>query len=253
MHVKVLGRSKGRSVIMLRVVLLFTVATFAIRVHCQRVTLLDATSSYLTYNGIEIDAGSTIILRLRTAQLNATVLYMQGSNDTFVYVHLVNGRMVLTANDDEGTITTEQLPEPHNTNLWVTVELMFDEGMIELMSDGGDSVTVGTNGQFDSLIFVGGIPNSPPFSIISSEAMNNKHFVGCFRVLRVNEGNTTTNHDATDRSSDVMGGCDGGCSSLDCSPDPNSEGECIEYYTHGVCDCRSFADLDRAGCNGKFR
>ena len=238
---------------MFRVVLLLIIAAFITRVHCQRVTLLDSRSSYLTYDGIKIDPGSTIILRLRTAQLNATVLYMQGSNDTFVYVHLVNGRMGLTANDDEGIITTVQLPEPHNTNLWVTVELMFDEGMIELMSDGRDSVTVDTNGQFVSPIFVGGIPDPPPFSIISSKAMNNNHFVGCFRVLRVNEGNTTTNHDATDRSSDVMGGCDGGCSSLDCSLDPNSNGECIEYYTHGVCDCSSFADLDGAGCNGSLQ
>ena len=245
---------------MLRGVLLLIVAAFTSRVHCQRVTLLDSRASYLTYDGIKIDTGSTIILLLRTAQLNATVLYMQGSNDTFVYVHLVNGRMVLTANDDEGTITTVQLPEPHNTNMFVTVELMFDEGMIELMSDGGklmsdggNSVTVDTNRQFVSPIFIGGIPDLPPFPIIYSEAMNNNHFVGCFRVLRVNEGNTTTNHDATDRSSDVVDGCYGSCSSLECSLDPNSEGECIEYYTHGVCDCRSFSDLDGAGCNGKLR
>ena len=238
---------------MLRVVLLLIVAAFTARVHCQRVTLLDSRSSYLTYDGIKINPGITIILRLRTARLNATVLYMQGSNDTFVYVHLVNGRMALTANDDEGTITTVQLPEPHNTNMWVTVELMFDKGMIELMSDSGDSVTVDTNGQFVSPIFIGGIPDLPPFSIMSSEAMNNNHFVGCFRVLRVNNGSTTINHDATNRSSDVIGGCDGGCSSLDCSPDPNSNGECIEYYTHGVCDCRRVPVSEGAQCIGKLR
>ena len=241
-----------RVVLLLRVVLLI-VAAFAIPVHCQTVTLLDSKSSYLIYDGIEIDPGSTIILRLRTAQLNATVLYMQGSNDTFVYVHLVNGRMVLTVNDYDGTTTTEQLPEPHNTNGWVRVEVMIEDGTIELTSDSGDSVMVDTNGQLVSPIFVGGIPDPPPFSIISSEAMNNNHFVGCFRSLRLNNGSTTIDPNPTNRSSGVMDGCIGRCSSLDCSPDPGSNGECIEYYTHAECDCRGVSDSDGARCNGNLR
>ena len=103
---------------------------------------------------------------------------------------------------------------------------MIEDGMIELMSDSGDSVMVDTNarGQLISPIFVGGIPDPPPFSIISSEAMNNKHFVGCFRSLRLNNGSTTIYLNPTNRSSDVMDECSGRCSSLDCSPDPGSNG-----------------------------
>ena len=192
-------------------------------------------------------------MRLRTAQLNATVLYMQGSNDTFAYVHLINGRMALTVNDYDGTITTVQLPEPHNTNKWVSVEVMIDDRIIELMSDSGDSVVVDTNGRFVSPIFVGGIPDPPPFSIISSETSNNTHFVGCFRSLRLNNGSTTIVLNPTNRSSGVMDGCIGQCSSMDCSPDPGSNGECIEYYTHAECDCRGVSDSDGARCNGNLR
>ena len=35
-----------------------------------------------------------------------------------------------------------------------------------------------------------------------------------------------------------MDSCVEACDSLDCSPDPNGNEECIEYYNHGVCGCR---------------
>ncbi len=99
---------------MLRIDLVLIVAIFTTIVQCQIMTLLNSTSSYLMYEGLVIEPEGAVTLTLRTYQLNATVLYIQGVDETFVYLHLVNGRMSLAVNDGNGT-KTRSLPNPYNT------------------------------------------------------------------------------------------------------------------------------------------
>ena len=240
--------------IKMQIVLVFVVAVCAIRVQCQTMTLLDASSSYLTYEGLVIEQEGAVTLTLNTAQLNATVLYIQGVNDTFVYLHLVNGRMTLTLDDGDGTQTTS-LPDPYNSNLFLRVRVVLTDEMVEIIGD-GDATTKGLSisEQFVimSPIFIGGIPDPPPFNITHNPAVTNTHFVGCVRRVQLNNGTDTSDATAADHSSDVVDGCSRACASLDCSPNPNSEGECTEYYSHGVCDCRRIPALEGAWCNGKL-
>ena len=179
---------------------------------------------------------------------------MQGENDTFVYVHLVNGKMTLTLDDGGGTQTTS-LPDPYNSNGRQEVNVILYDGTVDLMVNDGMPQGLVTDGQFSimSPIFIGGIPDSPPFEITYSQAVTNTHFVGCVRRVRLSNGTTdTTSANALAQNSDIMDGCTGACSSLDCSPDPSSAGECIEYYTHGECDCRGLPVSEGTGCNGKL-
>ena len=152
--------------IKMRILLVFIVAVFAIRVQCQTFTLQDSSSSYLTYDGLIVEPEGAVTLKLKTAQLNATVLYMQGVN-AFVYLHLVNGRMTLTLDDGDGTQTTS-LPDPYNLNLFLRVRIVLTDGMVEITGD-SDTPTKSfhTIEQFDimSPIFIGGIPDLPPFNI----------------------------------------------------------------------------------------
>ena len=234
--------------------LVFVISVFTVRVECQRMTLRNPSSSYLTYEGLVIEPEGAVALTLRTVQLNATVLYIQGVNDTFVYLHLVNGRMTLTLDDGDGTQTTS-LPDPYNSDRFLSVRVVLTDGMVEIIGDGGaPTVTLGTIEQFDirSPIFVGGIPDPPPFYITHNPAFNNTHFVGCVRRVQLSNGtDTSAAATATYRSSDVVDDCVRACDSLDCSPDPNSNGECIEYYSHGVCDCRTIPVSEGAWCSGK--
>ena len=239
--------------IKMRIVLVFIVAAFAVHVQCQTMTLLNDSLSYLTYEGLVIDPEGAVALTLRTAQLDATVLYMQGVNDTFVYLHLVNGKMTLTLDDGDGTQMTS-LPDPYNSNRFLSVRVVFTDGMVEIIGDGG-TMPLDTNEQFDimSPIFIGGIPNPPPFEITHRQAVTNTHFVGCVRRVQLSNGTTgTSDANAATRSNDVMDDCVRECGSLDCNPDPNLTGECIEYYTHGVCDCRGLPDSEGTVCNGKL-
>ena len=242
---------------MMQIVLVFIVAAFAVHVQCQTMTLLNDSSSYLTYEGLVIDPeGAVVALTLRTAQLDATVLYMQGVNDTFVYLHLVNGKMTLTLDDGDGTRMTS-LSDPYNSNSFLSVRVVFTDGMVEIIGGDGGTMALDTNEQFDimSTIFIGGIPNPPPFDITYSLAVTNTHFVGCVRPVQLSNGTTeTSNVNATHRSGDVVDGCSRACRSLavDCNPDPDLNGECIEYYTHGECDCRGLPDSEGTVCNGKF-
>ena len=103
---------------MLRIDLALIVAVFTIAVQCQSMTLLNSSSFYRTYEGLVIQPEGAVTLTLRTYQLNATVLYIQGVNDTFLLVHLVNGRMNLTVNNGDG-IKSTSLQNPSNTNEWL--------------------------------------------------------------------------------------------------------------------------------------
>ena len=227
---------------------------FAIIVQCQTMTLLNSTSSYLAYEGFVIEPEGAVSLTLKTYQLNATVLYVQGSNDTFVYLHLVNGRMSLTVNygDDVKTI---YLPNSYNTNRWLRVQVIFTTGMLQLRGNGGMEI-LNTNRQVDimSPIFIGGTPDTPPFLITSNQVMENAHLVGCVRRVQLSNGTTDTDGvDATDHGDVEVDSCSLECPVLDCSPHEHSEGQCIEYYTHGVCDCRGVFDSEGPLCNGKLR
>ena len=245
--------------IKMQIVLVFMVAVFAIPVQCQTMTLRNPSSSYLTYEGLVIEPEGAVTLTLKTAQLNATVLYIQGMNDTFVYLHLVNGRMTLTLDDGDDT-QTMSLPDPYNSNRFLKVRIVFTtDGMVQITGDGGTpTVTVGTIEQFDimSPIFIGGIPDPPLFDITHNPAVTNTHFVGCVRRVQLSNGTTDTSAAATaaNRSNDVVDDCVGACArdSLDCSPDPNSEGECTEHYSHGVCDCRTIPAVEGTMCSGKL-
>ena len=243
--------------IKMQIVLVFIAAAFAVHVQCQRFTLLDNSSSYLTYEGLVIDPEGAVVVVLETAQLNATVLYMQGVNDTFVYLHLVNGKMTLTLDDGNGLQMTA-LPDPYNSNRFLRVRVVFTDGMVEIIGDGGSpTMSLDNDEQFDinSPIFIGGIPNPPPFGITHSQAVTNTHFVGCMRRVQLSNGTTdTTGATPANRSSDIMDDCGGACSSSspDCNPDPSSLGQCIEYYTHGVCDCRLVPDSEGPQCTGKL-
>ena len=240
---------------MLRVDFVLIVATFATIVQCQMMTLLNSTSSYLAYEGLEIEPEGAIALTLRTYQLNATVLYMQGINETFVYLHLVNGRMSLTVNDGDDTKTIA-LPNPYNTNGWVRVQVIFTTGIVQLMgNDGTESVNINRQVHIMSPIFIGGTPETPPFSITNNLVLDNAHLVGCVRRVQLSNGTTNTESaNATDQSSDVIeDDCSLACPSLDCSPAIDSEGQCVEYYTQGICDCRGVFDSEGPLCDGKLR
>ena len=244
------------SVIMMQIVLVFFISIFAVRVECQTMTLRNPSSSYLTYEGLVIEPEGAVALTLKTAQLDATVLYIQGVNDTFVYLHLVNGRMTLTLDDGDGTQTTS-LPDPYNSDRFFRVRVVLTtDGMVQIAGDGGaPTITVGTIEQFDimSPIFIGGIPDPPLFDITHNPAVTNTHFVGCVRRVQLSNGTTdTSDGTAANRSSDVVDDCVGACDSLDCSPDPSSEGECTEYYYHGVCDCRTIPISEGTMCSGKL-
>ena len=84
--------------------------------------------------------------------------------------------------------------------------------------------------------------------------VTNTHFVGCVRKVQLSNGTTngTSAATPTNRSSDVIDGCIEACDSLDCSPDPNSNGDCTEYYSHGLCDCRRIPAVEGAMCSGEF-
>ena len=242
--------------IKMQIVLVFMVAVFAIPVQCQTMTLRNSSSSYLTYEGLVIEQEGAVALTLKTAQLHATVLYIQGVNDTFVYLHLGNGRMTLTLDDGDGTQTTS-LPDPYNSNHFLRVRVVLTtDGMVQITGDGGTpTVSLGTIEQFDimSPIFIGGIPDPPPFDITHNPAVTNTHFVGCVRRVQLSNGtDTSAAATAANRSSDVVDGCVEACDLLDCNPDANSEGECTEYYSYGVCDCRRIAVSEGAWCNSKL-
>ena len=237
---------------MLRIDLVLIVATFTTIVQCQTMTLLNSTSSYLAYEGLVIEPEGAVRLTLRTYQLNATVLYMQGINETFVYLHLVNGRMSLTVNDGDDRKTIA-LPNPYNTNGWVRVQVIFTAGIVQLVGNVGmGSVNVNRQVNVMSPIFIGGIPETPPFSIVNDLVLDNAHLVGCVRRVQLSNG-TTASAVAIDQSSDVIeNDCSLACPSLDCSP-ADDEGQCVEYYTHGICDCRAVFDNEGPLCNGKLR
>ena len=250
----VVAAHNGKDLNMLRIDLVLIVAIFTTIVQCQMMTLLNSASSYLAYEGLVIEPEGAVTLTLRTYQLNATVLYIQGVDETFVYLHLVNGRMSLVVNDGNGT-KTRFLPNPYNTNRWLRVQMMFTTGMIKLMGNSGtESVNISRQVEIMSPIFIGGIPDTPPFSITNDLVMNNAHLVGCVRRVQLSNGTTDTDSaDATERSSDIEDDCTRACQMLDCSPEVNSEGQCIEYYTHGICNCRVVFDNEGSLCNGKFR
>jgi len=168
----------------------------------------------------------------------------------------VNGKITLTVDDGEGTQTIS-LEQPYNDNTWRRVQVTRTTGMFRLMDDASDMVELSASGQefgILSPIFVGGAPDTPPFTIIHDQVLSNAHFVGCVRRVQLSDGTTVTaNVNATNYSNDVMPNtCNLTCNAMDCDPGPGN-GECIEYYTHGVCDCRGVFDSEGEQCTGKSR
>jgi len=242
---------------MVLILVALVVAIFGIPIQCQRtLTLLDSSSSYLTYEGLDVDPEGAVAVTLRTYQLNATVLYMQGSNGTFIYLHLVNGKITLTLDDGEGTQTIS-LKQPYNDNVWRRVQLTRTSTMFRLMDNGSNMLELSVSGVFNILspIFVGGTPDTPPFTISHYQVLSNTHFVGCVRRVQLSNSTTATvNVNPTNYSSDVMlNTCHLACDSMDCDPSGPGNGECIEYYTHGVCDCRGVSESEGEQCTGKSR
>ena len=236
---------------MLRFDHVLMVAIFTTAVQCQTVTLFNSSSSYLAYEGLVIRPEGAVTLNLRTYQLNATVLYLQGVNDTFLLVHLLNGRMSLTVNNGDDAKSTSLL-NPFNTNGWLKLQLIFTAGTVQMTGNGGmESLSI--NGQLNvmSPIFVGGTPDMPPFPITSSLVLDSPHLVGCVKRVQLGNGTTETESAQVTGSSDVMvGSCATACTQLDCSPYTDSIGACIEYYTHGICDCREVFDNEGPLCDG---
>ena len=236
---------------MLRIYYVLIVAIFTAVAQCQTVTLLNS-SSYLAYEGLVIQPEGAVSLNLRTYQLNATVLYIQGVNDTFLLVHLLNGKMSITVYSGDD-LKSASLPNPVNTNEWLKVRVVFTAGAVQLTGNGGmESLNI--NGQLNimSPIFIGGTPDTPPFSITSSLVLDSPHLVGCVRRVQLSNGTTETESAQVAGSNDlVLGSCTTACSRLDCNPDRSSEGACIEYYTHGICDCRAVFDSEGPLCDGK--
>lgn len=239
---------------MLRIVVALVVAVITVPVQCQRFTLLNESSSYLSFQGLTIEPQGVVSLDFKTYRLNASLLYMQGVNNTFVYLQLLNGRLTLIINDGTDA-RTMSLPQLLNTNDWHKVQLVRTAGMFELTSNG--TVKNTTVGQFSimSSAFVGGVPDTPPFPITHNQVLTYPHLVGCVR--RVRSGDNVANFSYPGppiNESDTNNGCASACESLDCDPDPSSNGACVEYYSKGMCDCRGvFDDAVGEHCNGKLK
>ena len=222
-------------------------------VRCQPVTLLDSSSSYLAYEGLVLQPTGGIIFSLRTYsqthRLNATVLYIQGRNRLFVYVRLLNGNIVVT----DGTGAPERTTQPavstsFDTNRWVDIQVSLINGELEFFLN--NRRTPLRNSRFDGVspIFIGGIPNPPPFQISYNDAIDNIHLLGCVRDVQfIRDPVGLVNASLTANSDDVVfGSCGLPCLFLEC----DSDRTCNEYYTHGTCHCRGLYDSREAQCNG---
>jgi len=222
-------------------------------VQCQlQTTYLDATASFVALQPWSMEPEGAVSFRIRTFQLNSSLLYMQGDGDTFIYVELFNGQVRMTLNDSSA-IRMATLPRPFNTNNFRGMRLVRTAGSVNITdTDFSHDYSVDFNGQFNVVaseiapVYVAGVDD---LTNISYNALSQPHFVGCIDNFQIGNGNLTLNdfNNVIDNSSDVVfGACSG-----QCSPSLCNGGDCIEYYTHSECSCGPVPEGGGQFCNGK--
>jgi len=229
------------------------IALLATSVHCQlQTTYLDVNSSFVSLQRWDMEPEGAVSFKIRTFQLNASLLYMQGDLDTFIYLELLNGQVRMTLSD--GTMAT--LSRPFNTNSFRGLQLVRTAGSLGLRDmDFNQSSNVDFNGVINIIapVFVAGLdPSVDPNNITFTDASIRPHFVGCIDEFEIGNGSIVTidfnDSDVLDNSADVIfGACSG-----QCNPSLCNGGDCIEYYTRAKCSCGPVSEGNGEFCMGKL-
>jgi len=192
-----------------------------------------------------------VSFKIRTFQLNASLLYMQDDSGTFIYVELFNGQVRMTLND----MTMVTLPRPFNTNSFRGLQLVRTAGSLDLRdNDFNQNTSVSFSASFNvTTVYVAGIdPSIDSNNISYTDASTRPHFVGCIEEFQIGSGSIATvdfnDSDVLDNSTDVIFGV---CREQ-CNPSLCNGGDCIEYYTHAECSCGPVGEGDGENCMGKL-
>ena len=229
------------------------IALLATSVHCQlNTTYLNADSSFVSLQRWDMEPEGAVSFKIRTFQLNASLLYMQDDAGNFIYLELFNGQVRMTLSD----MTMVTLPRPFNTNSFRGLQLIRSiAGSLELRdTDFNQNVSASFIASFNvtAPVYVAGIDPSIDANDISyTDASTRPHFVGCIDEFQIGNGsNVTLDFDDSDvlgNSTDVMFGCSGHC-----NPSVCNDGDCIEYYTRAECSCGPVSEGDGEFCMGKL-